>query len=147
MNNTVKRAINYGVLVHRVMSSIVKAGDAGRIVEKFHAEGIITSEEKAKLKDEIRELLEVKEIAAFFSEDYKVMNEHEIILPGGETLRPDRVLIKDNKAIIIDFKTGKEHPSHSRQVTGYAKALEKMNFLSIEKYLLYIGEKRILRVQ
>jgi len=147
MNNTVKRAINYGVLVHRVMSSIEKAEDAGRAVEKFHAEGIITEAEKQKLLDEIRLLLEVREIAVFFSGDYKVMNEHEIILPSGEMLRPDRVLISESKAIIIDFKTGKEHPSHSRQVTEYALALEKMNFQSIEKYLIYIGEKRILRVE
>jgi len=147
MSSTVKRAINYGVLVHRVMSSIEKAGDADRAVEKLHSEGIITGTEKQKLLDEINLLMEVKEIAAFFSEGYKVMNEQEIILPGGEMLRPDRVLIKDNKAIVIDFKTGKEHPSHSKQVTGYAEALEKMKFESIEKYLIYIGEKRILRVQ
>jgi len=147
MDNTVRRAINYGVLVHRVMSSIEKAGDAGRAVEKFHAEGIISEAEKQKLMDEIRLLLEVREIAEFFTGDYKVMNEHEIILPSGETLRPDRVLIRDGKAIIIDFKTGKEHHSHSRQVTAYAQALEKMKFQSIEKYLIYIGEKRILRVQ
>jgi ATP-dependent helicase/nuclease subunit A len=147
MNNTVKRAINYGVLVHRVMSSIKKATDANHVVEKFHADGIITADEKQTLMDEIRLLLEVKEIAAFFHDDYKVMNEHEIILPDGETMRPDRVLIKDNKAIIIDFKTGKEHASHSRQVTAYAEALQKMKFMDIEKYLIYIGEKRILRVQ
>jgi ATP-dependent exoDNAse (exonuclease V) beta subunit len=129
------------------MSSIQQVADAERVVEKFHSEGIITGEEKEKLHHEIRLLLEVKEIAAFFSAEYTVLNEHEILLPDGETLRPDRVLLKDGKAIVIDFKTGKEHSSHQNQINTYASAVSKMNFLEIEKYLIYIAEKRILRVQ
>ena len=147
LDNTVKRAINYGVLVHRVMSSIQKVTDIDRVVEKFHSDGIITEEEKLKLLNEIQLLFEVKEIGAFFSDDYKVMNEHEIILPDGESLRPDRVLIKGNQAIVIDFKTGKELASHQKQINNYADALTKMQFTSVEKYLIYIAEKRILRVQ
>ena len=147
LDNSVKRAINYGVLVHRVMSSIKHVSDADRVVEKFHADGIITLEEKEKLHHEIGLLLEVKEIAAFFSSEYTILNEHEILMPDGETLRPDRVLLKNGKAIIIDFKTGKEHPSHQKQINTYSTALSKMNFSEIEKYLIYIAEKRILRVQ
>jgi len=147
LDNTVKRAINYGVLVHRVMSSIHKVSDVSSTVEKFHSEGLITEEEKLKLLDEIQSLLEIKEIRNFFSEEFEVMNEHEILLPDGETLRPDRVLLKDNNAIVIDFKTGKELPSHRNQINTYADALSKMNFKSVEKYLIYIAEKRILRVQ
>ena len=147
LDNTVKRAVNYGVLAHRVLSSIGNTGDVIRVVEKFHSGGIINNEEKEKLLQEIQMLLSVEEIAAFFSEDYTVMNEHEIILPDGETIRPDRVLIRGDKAIVIDFKTGREHPSHIKQISSYAAALEKMNFTDVEKYLIYIAEKRILRVQ
>ncbi|MCX6273766.1 MAG: UvrD-helicase domain-containing protein [Bacteroidetes bacterium] len=147
LDSSVKRAINYGVLVHRVMSSIQQVSDADRVVAKFHSEGIITGEEKEKLRNEIGLLLEVKEIAAFFSAEYTVLNEHEILMPDGETLRPDRVLLKDGKAIVIDFKTGKAHSSHQNQINTYASALSKMNFTEIEKYLIYIAEKRILRVQ
>ncbi|CAN5666192.1 hypothetical protein BH11BAC1_BH11BAC1_28760 [soil metagenome] len=147
LDNTVKRAINYGVLVHRVMSSIQKETDVNRAVEKFRSEGIITEEEKVILLSEIGLLFEVKEIKSFFADEYKVMNEHEIILPDGESLRPDRVLIKGNKAIVIDFKTGKEQSSHEKQINTYADALSKMQFTSIEKYLIYVAEKRILRVQ
>ncbi len=147
MDNTVKRAINYGVLVHRVMSSIRKVSDVSRVVEKYFADGIITEEEKKKLKVEIQLLLDVSEIADFFSDEYEVLNEQEIILPDGETLRPDRVLIKDGKAIVIDFKTGKEHASHQKQINTYAAALADMKYNAIEKYLIYIAEKRILRVQ
>ncbi len=146
-DNPVKRAINYGVLVHRVLSSIGQVGDVNKVVEKFYSDGIISSEEKEKLFSEISSLLELKEIASFFSSEYKVMNEHEIILPNGETLRPDRVLIRDEKAIVIDFKSGKEHSSHHKQINLYADTLLKMNFTSVEKYLIYIAEKRILHVQ
>ena len=108
---------------------------------------LFPEKKKKKLLTEIQSLLEVKEIASFFSDEYKVMNEHEIILPDGETLRPDRVLIKDEQAIVIDFKTGKEHSSHQKQISDYADTLLQMNFASVKKYLIYIGEKRILHVQ
>jgi len=147
LENPLKRAINYGVLAHRVLSSIQKVTDVDRVVETLFADGVISMEEKEKLLLELQALLDVTEIAAFFSEDYKVMNEHEIILPDGETLRPDRVLIRDNHAIVVDFKTGREHASHHRQVERYALALSGMNFTTVDKYLIYIGEKRILRVQ
>ena len=48
--------------------------------------------------------------------------------------------IKDQKAIVLDYKTGKEEESHFRQVDGYAKLLKDMGFSDIEKYLLYINE-------
>lgn len=146
LDNPVKRAINYGVLAHRVLSSIEKANDVNRVVEQLHGKGLINEEEKQKLLGEINTLLTDPEIASFFSDDYVVMNEHEIILPDGETLRPDRVLVKGTKAIVIDFKTGREHPYHHKQVTTYADALSSMLFTSIDKYLIYIGEKRILKV-
>ena len=147
LDSPLKQAINYGVLAHRTLSAIQKKEDVSRVVEEFHAEGILNEAEKQKLLREIYSLLENHEIASFFSDEYKVMNEHEMILPGGEILRPDRVLLKNNKAIVIDFKTGREHPGHHQQISNYAEALSKMNFDAVEKYLVYIGEKRILRVQ
>ena len=74
-------------------------------------------------------------------------SERDIILPTGEIIRPDRVLIKGNKAIVIDFKTGRELPSHDKQVIQYADILSTMNYIDIEKYLVYVNEKKVRRVE
>jgi len=140
------KAINYGVLVHRVLSSINNVADADRAIEQIFSEGLINSEEKVKLKSELKELLSEESISNFFESDTNVMAEREIILPDGEVLRPDRVLIAGEVATVIDFKTGKEQPSHRRQINRYADALQRMNYKVIEKYLIYIPEKRIVQI-
>ena len=43
-------------------------------------------------------------------------------------LKPDRVAIKDNEAVLIDYKTGGFSSAHIAQLEGYTNALEDMNF-------------------
>jgi ATP-dependent helicase/nuclease subunit A len=140
------KAINYGVLVHRVLSTIAKTEDVHHAVEQLFFEGLINEEEKVRLEKEISAVLSVKEIAEFFAPHYKVMSEREIILPTGEMLRPDRVLIKDKAAIVIDFKTGKENKSHEKQLLRYADVLLQMGYEPVTKYLVYLSEQRVKQV-
>ena len=140
------KAINYGVLVHRVLSSIKDVEDVQKVIAKLHFEGLINEEEKTRLEKEISEVLSKKEVAEFFSDGYKVMSEREIILPAGEMLRPDRVLIKDKAATVIDFKTGKENKAHEKQLLRYADVLLQMGYEPVTKYLVYLSEAKVKQV-
>jgi ATP-dependent helicase/nuclease subunit A len=146
LNLPAAKAINYGVLVHRVLSSIGDVKDINRVVQQLFFEGLLTTEEKEHLEKELSEVLAVEEIAAFFSGDYTVMSEREIILPSGEMLRPDRVLVKDTKAIVIDFKSGKQNKSHEAQVNRYAEVLQQMGYTFVKKYLVYLAERKVIEV-
>jgi ATP-dependent helicase/nuclease subunit A len=53
-------------------------------------------------------------------------------------------LLKENNAIIIDYKTGKEEPKHADQVNHYASVLEDLGYSTIHKYLFYLNEKRVV---
>ena len=71
------------------------------------------------------------------------MKTEQIILKeSGESYVPDRLLIKDNKVKIIDFKTGSisQMEKHKKQVDGYYKKLKKMGFKEISKYIIYTEE-------
>ena len=138
--------INYGILVHKILSEINSKDEIEKTISKYYFEGLFSVEEKKNLEEKIRDLFLLPEVSYFFSNEWAVKSEREIILPGGEIVRPDRVLIKGNKAIIIDFKTGKELPSHEKQVTQYAGVLSLMNYTDIEKYLVYVNEKKVKRV-
>jgi ATP-dependent helicase/nuclease subunit A len=140
------KAINYGVLVHRVLSTIKGIEDVQHAVEQLYFEGLVNEEEKQHLEKEISQVLSKKEIAEFFSSEYKVMSEREIILPSGEMLRPDRVLIKDNAAIVIDFKTGKENKSHEKQLIRYADVLLQMGYEPVTRYLVYLSDSKVKQV-
>ncbi len=138
--------INYGILVHKILSEINSRDEIEKITGKYHFEGLISEEEKKTLEKKITELLSIPEVSNFFSPQWNVRAEREIVLPGGEILRPDRVLLQGDKAVVIDFKTGKESPSHVKQVTRYAEILGEMKYTDIEKYIVYVNELRIKKI-
>jgi hypothetical protein len=98
------------------------------------------------LSAQIQKLFSNKIIREFFSGEWIALAEREILLPGGKILRPDRVLLKDDSAVIIDFKTGKEKPEHAAQVQEYAEQLWKMNYRKIEKFLIYLENASVVQV-
>ena len=62
-------------------------------------------------------------------------------MPDGRTYIPDRLLIKDNKVVIVDYKTGEIDIKHNNQIINYADALTQMGYKNISKYLIYTSHK------
>ena len=91
----------------------------------------------------LEKLIGLEKVKEWFADDVDVKNETEILMIDGKVMRPDRVLIKDNNAVIIDYKTGNEKEEHKKQVDNYAEVLKQMKYGNIEKYLLYINEADI----
>ena len=60
-----------------------------------------------------------------------------MILPNGNVLRPDRVIVKDNIAMVIDFKTGRREKIHEEQVSQYVDILRKMNYKKVEGKIVW----------
>jgi len=65
-------------------------------------------------------------------------------LPSGITRRPDRVIIKDGKATIIDFKFGEENSHYLEQVEQYRHLLIEMGFASAEAFIWYVDKNKIV---
>ena len=97
---------------------------------------------KSKLRKRVEELLNDEQLMPFFLEDWEVKTEQIILQESGESYVPDRLLIKNNKVKIIDYKTGStfQMEKHKKQVDGYYKALKKMGFEEISKYIIYTEE-------
>ena len=57
-----------------------------------------------------------------------------------KSIKPDRVVIKDNMAYLLDYKTGEKHHKHKVQIEEYELALREMNYSVAKKALIYIGE-------
>ncbi|MBL0032079.1 MAG: Dna2/Cas4 domain-containing protein [Bacteroidetes bacterium] len=94
----------------------------------------------------MNDILKSSEIAELFSDQFQVKAEKEIILPSGEVLRPDRVIIKENEAIVIDFKSGQPHKKHENQVTQYADILRKMGYQPVSSKLVYLTNRTVVNV-
>jgi ATP-dependent exoDNAse (exonuclease V) beta subunit len=138
--------VNYGILIHELLAEVNERTDLNKLADRFVFEGLITDLEKEGLLKEVHEVLNTKEIAALFSKEYEVKAEKELILKSGEVLRPDRVLIKNKEAIIVDFKSGKPQKKHEAQVTQYAEVLRSMGYSPVSAKLVYLGDKTVVDV-
>jgi CRISPR/Cas system-associated exonuclease Cas4 (RecB family) len=87
-------------------------------------------------------------ISDWFSDEWKILTEAEIILPEGISKRPDRIMSKDNQTVILDYKFGeKEDTTHKTQVTQYIGLLKKMGYPDVRGYLWYALLGRIVEVR
>ena len=62
-------------------------------------------------------------------------------------LRPDRVMVRDGKAVVLDFKFGKHnHEKYSRQVEKYMDLLRQMDYTDVEGYLWYGLDGELVKI-
>ena len=79
------------------------------------------------------------------SEKYQKIFESEILTGGGQVLRPDAVFSSKDHTVVLDYKTGEQHESHHRQVTGYVNELKNMGYENVDGYLYYTTDSKMVR--
>jgi len=136
----------YGTLLHKILSQINYTSDLEKVLKSNLNKGIISEEDFPKIKDELTALLKNEDINYFFTDFDDLKNEESILLPNGDWYQPDRVIVKDNKTIIVDYKTGDKKKTHIQQVEHYKILLSEMGYQNLETYLLYTKEAKLVVV-
>jgi ATP-dependent exoDNAse (exonuclease V) beta subunit len=135
-------AIEYGNLIHEILSFVKTKSDIERAIIKSIESGLIKESQKEVVYKTIGEIVNHRELVCFFETGNQVLNEQTIIQKEGNTIKPDRmVILKDNTVLLLDYKTGVPMPKHHEQLENYQSAIELMNFKVIKKVLIYIGEQ------
>lgn len=142
----VRKRINYGKLMHRVFEAVFTPSDVFFAVRRLVIEGSLPEEEAAETEKRVHELISDPKVAEWFQPGNEVLNETGIVLPAGTVRRPDRVIFKDGKTIIIDFKFGAENPHYSEQVELYGRLLVDMGYRNIEAWIWYVDKNLIIPV-
>ncbi len=147
-----QRFINRGRLLHTLFSSIETEADIDDAVTRLVAEGIIghkTSEEE--IRSFTRRAFSLPEVRQWYSGEWHLFNECDIIwIENGKLLnrRPDRVMMKDNDIVVVDFKFGKPNKRYNRQVHDYMRLLARMGYDAshISGYLWYVDMQQVEKV-
>ncbi len=116
------------------------------MLEQLRIEGQFTEEEFKNITTDIESIVNYSSIQQYFTREYRVMNESEIILESGEVIRPDRVAIKGETAVIIDYKTGLMKKSHEKQIIKYGDALLEIGYQNITRLLIYTNPIKVVEV-
>jgi ATP-dependent exoDNAse (exonuclease V) beta subunit len=134
-------AIEFGNIIHQILSYITTKNDLQMALTKSLDEGLIQQSQKSIFEDKIKQIIHHPELEAFFNPNYTVFTEHNIISPNEINLKPDRLVIHNSEAFLIDYKTGAQDEKHKNQIENYVRVIEKMNLKVTKKVLLYIGEE------
>ena len=140
-NTDQQQAIEFGNILHEIMSLIVSVDDLDFAIQKAIENGLITVSQQELFKDKIEQILTDENLTDFFNGKGTVYNEETILKNGYKNLKPDRVVVYDNDVYLLDYKTGEKNQKHQNQVNEYALVLQEMNFTIAKKVLVYIGEK------
>ena len=96
-----------------------------------------------ELQTELRVLLSNPSIKDLFIDEELLFVETDILCPDGTTFRPDRVISKEGKTLVIDYKTGVEKEKHRIQLSNYKNILSQMGFSNIQGLLVYLSDQRL----
>ncbi|PKW29090.1 UvrD-helicase domain-containing protein [Flavobacterium lindanitolerans] len=137
-----QKAIEYGNIVHEILSYIGNASDVGLALTKAIENGLIVESQQEEVAKTISLILGHPELMDYFAEGNNVMNEQTIIRKEGTPIKPDRmVMAQDNKVYLLDYKTGSHNQKYLQQLEAYEQAIEKMGYQVAKKALVYIGEE------
>ena len=134
-------AKQYGTFIHKVLSEIITKDDVGFVLTKYHQQGEINIREKIEIEERILKIITHPELQKYYSDAVTVYNEREIVF-NHQIVIPDRLVIdKEDRATIIDYKTGVAKEEHRFQLEKYARVLESLKYTIQKKILVYSNEK------
>jgi ATP-dependent exoDNAse (exonuclease V) beta subunit len=126
-------AQNWGIQLHLALSAVERLGEEYQLKDE-------------NLKREVKLIIHHEDIEPFFDEPEEVSIEKPILLPGGRVKRIDRLIKKDGKWKVIDFKSGKPKERDKYQVKEYITILEEMGYISPQGYLVYLDPVKVVAV-
>ena len=139
-----RERINYGKMMHEIFSEIISSDDVEASVRKKVIEGVINESDRARIIEKIKNLINQPVTRKWFDKGNIVLNEASILMPDSNTRRPDRVIIEEGRATIIDFKFGEESQGYLNQIRQYRKILAGMGYDVAEAYLWYVDADKIV---
>lgn len=143
--------IEQGLLLHELFSMIRTETDVTEALRTMMRKGLIADDKQSiQLERIIRHALQHPQTKDWFSGQYELYNECNIVYNDNngvaKTLRPDRVMRKGERLIVVDFKFAHPHPDHKQQVLDYMDLFRQMGHTQIEGYVWYVYTNHIVPI-
>ena len=135
------KAIAYGNLIHDMLARINSQNEIDMVIQNDVNAGMISESASEEIKKLLGKVVSHPKLIKYFSGEYESFNERELTDGFHQIVKPDKLLIKDQKAVIIDYKTGQPEAKHKTQIQNYAGVLKQLNFDVQKKILVYLNEE------
>nr|WP_321452099.1 UvrD-helicase domain-containing protein [uncultured Carboxylicivirga sp.] len=133
-----------GKLMHKLFEYIVSSEDVNRAIHQLILNGQLKTSEKNEIMKFITDKINQPLVKEWFNAENTIINEGDILTSTG-LYRPDRVVVRNNEAIVIDYKFGEiRNEKYRPQVNRYKKLLSQMGYKNVKGYIWYLGKEDLV---
>ena len=137
---------NFGTFFHNVISKVYSNFSAGfDYLDSLSTQPNLDMSYIDKTKTILNKLQNNKSLSFIYDSNQIIYNEKEFRSSESEILRLDRLIIKDNHAIIIDYKTSKGE-NDINQVRNYLSNINLCGFSKVSAFLLYVSNQELVEI-
>ena len=137
---------NFGTFFHNVISKVYSNfSDGFDYLDSLSTQPNLDKSYIDRTKTILNELQKNKSLSFIYDSNQIIYNEREFRSSDNEILRLDRLIIKDNHAIIIDYKTSKGE-NDINQVSNYLSNVKLCGFNKVSAFLLYVSNQELVEV-
>lgn len=142
-----KAASSYGDWWHRFLERLERLEDAPAVARHMCQHEGMPAWLASHIPDRVQSWGAHASLREWFSGAWQQLREHTLLHPDGRLLRPDRVIVRGQTAIVLDYKTGEPHSAHHSQVATYCHSLLAAGYQDVGGYLWYIDSSRLVTVR
>ncbi len=136
-----------GMLVHRILENTRIVADWQKELQRENKSGFWDKSAIEEAANILNGFFRSAEVQDWFSGEWSAFPEPEMLDEKGNLFRADRILVKGNQVLLIDFKTGLPSEEHRNQILSYRKTLHDASGLTAQCKLVYTATGLITDVQ
>ena len=137
---------NFGNQFHLLMAETTNQDSLSSTLDGLIKNGLIEINNRTALLEKAIAIFDSPAFRKIYEGTIEVLNEQSILISEDETKRPDKVLIKENETIILDFKTGLPKKSDHSQIQSYCAIFKEMGATNVKGYLFYTFKNELIEV-
>lgn len=151
VNSSLEETINseeqdFGNAIHELLSKIDSYENIELKIQEYLNEGILSTLDSERIKNKLESIYSNPIFLELLDDTIEVKNEVSILESASNVKRLDKLIIKKNETIIVDFKTGGFHTKYTKQLQNYKKIVQQMDFPNVKAYLYYTNTMEIIEV-
>jgi len=135
--NELSEEQKFGNAFHALMATCDQSQEIETSLDQLIHQDIIPAFYRKRLSEKAKITFEKLEREQILSQATRILNEKSIIASEDSIKRPDKIILKENETIVIDFKTGAVKSKDEKQLREYSEFLTKMNLPKVKAYLYY----------
>lgn len=138
--------MQFGIEFHLLMSRINAKSEIESTIQDAIDAGEVMISNRELLTERLKSLFEREDYLELLEGAESILSEQEILVDATHFIRVDKLVLKRDESIVIDFKTGLPGAKDTKQVLQYSKILQQMGYPNVRCYLYYsaVNELKVL---